>query len=626
MISSKNIRFHAPSNTYIIPKNSVVDQNISVNGNIIVGPGCRFWKNIKADGNVQFGKGCVVEGDLKANQVVVGSFSKIKGSLIAESDVILLQNSAVRFVESKSAITVMPECLVGYANGSTLQVIGKAEIKKIGTITKVTVRADTVAEIEDEFKDSENDLENKDSEIIIDGDIGPALKAESDISKEEDFKNKSFDEENIADCNHIGIENNTVRESDSYSSSTPLFQVEPSPLKHETAVEKSTDFDESLNVEILEQSDKKSEPLSFLPSLKKPQEPVNVPADETEEVEIMGEVERPFSNNAVLQTVETPFGTIVVGEHSLPPANKTDENAFASLIENSEEEAPERQKQTPQTNKKPGHSNSQTKADKTFAWPTFEPQPTKKTGKEEAETQSKSNTQESAPQTNMPRGQESAPQTNMPRGQESAPQTNIPHRQESNVSLNSRIQYEELPNKRRENLKSASGDFNFQKSIQNFVQNFVHNQNRSQNSDSKLIFEEIGKAPSKSKKDAAFGKQEFKKEFDFKGTQNERHGTGQLGTGDRVKQHEAGQLGIGQFETGDRIKQHEAGQLGIGQFETGDRIEQQKAGQNIFSKSEEQLKTRTDDYRSKDIEKSKVWYEDRYQEIKPRKKEYPPYI
>lgn len=61
-------------------------------------------------------------------------------------------------------------------------------------------------------------------------------------------------------------------------------------------------------------------------------------------------------------------------------------------------------------------------------------------------------------------------------------------------------------------------------------------------------------------------------------------------------------------------------------FKTTSDFEQHKTEPEVFTKSEEQIKTKTNENVSTDIEKSRVWYEDRYQELKPRKKDYPPYI
>jgi len=81
MISSKNIRFHTPSNTYVIPKNSFFDENVVINGNVIVGSGTHFWKNIKINGNIQFGKGNVAEGNVDADNVIIGPRSRIMGTV-----------------------------------------------------------------------------------------------------------------------------------------------------------------------------------------------------------------------------------------------------------------------------------------------------------------------------------------------------------------------------------------------------------------------------------------------------------------------------------------------------------------------------------------------------------------
>ena len=299
MISSKNIRFHTPSNTYIIPKNSVVDQNITVKGNVIAGSGVRFWKNVKIDGNIQLGKSCIVEGNLKANKIIIGSHSKVKGNIEADTEVSLFQNAIVNSIESSGGITIMQGCTVGYANGSTLTVIGKADIRKIGPITKVTVRADTVAEMEEE----ECEKEFAEEEFIDEKFGAPDVGNESENDESE---------------NELDDRANSIK----------------------SAVQSEED-----NVEMIDEADASS-PKSFTVSAfagAQADHVVSVPADESDEVEIVGETDDSNASEGemISETIETPFGRIAVGGK---PASKgsvkepLSDEQFASVTEVSKEE------------------------------------------------------------------------------------------------------------------------------------------------------------------------------------------------------------------------------------------------------------------------------------------------
>ncbi|WNY23885.1 hypothetical protein MmiHf6_12080 [Methanimicrococcus hongohii] len=356
MISSKNIRFHSPSNTYIIPKNSIIDQNVTVKGNVIAGPGVRFWKNIKVNGNIQLGKGCLVEGNLTADKIIIGSRSKIKGNIKADSDVSLFQNVIVNSVESGGNITIMPECVVGYANSSTLTVIGKADIKKIGVITKVTVRANTVAELEKEDeKDEENgnEYENGNEKEITD--YIKDIKGIQDIKGAQDVKNTQTVSEELIFENNISDEikaesieshinkNESVSRANSPDSqplSTPAFPMETASENIQLGTE--TDLQsEEFDVEIIDETDESS-PKSFTVSAfagSQTDRPVSVPTAESDEVEIVGETGDDIDSESetIPQTVETPFGTIVVGEKPVSRRN---------IRENSRENSKESAKNT----------------------------------------------------------------------------------------------------------------------------------------------------------------------------------------------------------------------------------------------------------------------------------------
>ncbi|MBZ3936163.1 hypothetical protein [Methanimicrococcus blatticola] len=411
MISSKNIRFHSPSNTYIIPKNSVLDQNVAVNGNVIVGPGTRFWKNVKVDGNVQLGKGCIVEGHLKANQIIIGSRSKIKGNITADSDISLFQNVTVNSIESGGNITIMPGCSVGYANGNTLSVIGKAEIKKIGVITKVTVRANTVAELEDEPEsESENKSENKSENIVSDSGFVVDQIDFSDsndfqeISENFIFEDNKTDETKINSDNTYNNENKVGNEENLKSENTPTFPVEQTNETIQLDAETSANSEKS-DAEIIDETDENS-PKSFTVSEfseSSADRPITVPTDESAEVEIVTESDDSDSDSnadTVFQTVETPFGTIVVGEQpkssGVNAANtpnsannsvnnsanaaslKPSDNQFASVMESTRDEQQADFEAEMKIKSAPADRKSE------FKWPAFEAKRMPKTEKKEA--------------------------------------------------------------------------------------------------------------------------------------------------------------------------------------------------------------------------------------------------
>lgn len=310
MISSKNIRFHAPSDTYIIPKNSLFEENVAINGNVIVGSGVRFWKSIKIDGNIQLGKGCTVEGNIKADNIIIGSRSKIKGNVSALGDVSVFQNAAVRSIESGGTILITEGCIIGYADGRKLEVIGRADIQKIGVITKVTVRADNVAAMEEDEEDLENTAEEnlitapetvnilkKESvavEIVSDRaeDVEIMEKIDEKTDESIEVSGTKFSENNLSDENFSMPISEDKNKTDIRSDTTKNSSTTP-PLRVEKTIENRS----------------------------QPAVNSTVPEDEMSDVEILSAAEskepaRP-SGAGRQKTIETPFGIVSIDDYAV---------------------------------------------------------------------------------------------------------------------------------------------------------------------------------------------------------------------------------------------------------------------------------------------------------------------
>lgn len=575
MISSKNIRFHAPSNTYIIPKNSVIDQNVAVKGNLIVGSGSRFWKNIKVDGIIQFGKGCLVEGNLRAGQVIFGSRSKIKGNIIADADVTLLQNSIVRSAETKGNITIMPGCFVGYANGSTLQVIGKAEIKKIGVITKVTVRADTIIGLKDEPKEAEDlefiigdqiqindndEIQNISEELIFENG--------NENNNEDNNEDKKIDDKILISENDYKNKINTESDANSFSQNTPAFQLEQMPDNQETGPENNIKSDESLNVEIIDETDENSSQTfsfsEFKTSAK--DQPVNVPTDETDEVEIVLETidsNSDNSNGMIPKTVETPFGTIVVGEQPAPAkAGKSESdknNQFASVTEISKEEQ-QADYEAELCSKKPAAESKSVSAPKSFV------------------PESKSSVSESKSASELKPVQESNPVE--PKSKPAWPP------------------FEPHPIKKKTNAFAAAGQperkeapaANRTASAANYT---AHSANRPAASGNQIQYEEVK-------------------------IQNTPKPANPAGT-------DPASLNADSNNTNQKVVFEEVSQTAPKTKTPADSYTKSETKPEMKSTEKQEIKPETEHSRE-EIERSKAWYEERHHQNRPKKKEYPPYI
>ena len=282
--SSQNIRYHSPSNTYIISKKSYFDQDVFINGNAMVGPGAHFWKNVKISGNAQFGKGCVIEGRLETENALIGSQSVVKGPICASGDISLFQNVTVQSIESGGNVVIMEGCTADYINGKKLEIIGKAQVKKIGSITKMTVKADNMS--------SSNDSDEKNAEF---SESETSLECVSEIE--------------------INTENNDGTEE---APSPQVNDLQTPSLPMENARD---------DAEFMTRSHPKP----------KISEIASVPQDEILDVELTTCDTGVEENNPDLQTIETPFGKIVVGDNSKTPSvsESTPSSASKSQISSS---------------------------------------------------------------------------------------------------------------------------------------------------------------------------------------------------------------------------------------------------------------------------------------------------
>ena len=280
--SSQSIRYHSPSDTYIISKKSYYEKDILINGNVMVGPGVHFWKNVKIKGNAQFGKGCVIEGCLNAENVLLGSQSVVKGPIHVSGDISLFQNVTVQSIECGSSVILMEGCTADYINSKRLEIIGKAQVKKIGSITKKTVKADNLSCRNDS---EEQDIEFSELEIL------PERVSELEILLEH-VSELEILPEHVSEI-EISDENN------SHPQITPLQQISDQ-LTPQFPVENTKDDAEFI--------------INGYPKPKL-SEIAAVPQDEMLDVELIS-YDEAEDETLKFQTIETPFGTVVVGDNS----------------------------------------------------------------------------------------------------------------------------------------------------------------------------------------------------------------------------------------------------------------------------------------------------------------------
>ncbi|HIH74797.1 MAG TPA: polymer-forming cytoskeletal protein [Methanosarcina sp.] len=137
------IKYHPRSNTYVIEKRSFFEEDIMLDGNVIVGQDVKFWKNLTVTGKLELGKGSITQGNVKAKSALVCAAAKILGSIETVSELVLLDKARVNIAACEGDIRVRPGCSLGSVKaGGTLELVGKVAVKKVEPLTKVIIRAE----------------------------------------------------------------------------------------------------------------------------------------------------------------------------------------------------------------------------------------------------------------------------------------------------------------------------------------------------------------------------------------------------------------------------------------------------------------------------------------------------
>jgi cytoskeletal protein CcmA (bactofilin family) len=137
------VKYHPRSETYVIEKGAFFEENIIINGNVIVGQEVNIWGDLTVTGRLELGKGSAVRGNVKARSALVCAAAKIQGNIETVSELILLDRARVNAAACQGDIRVRPGCTIGSVKaGGTLELIGKASVKRVEPLTKVIIRAE----------------------------------------------------------------------------------------------------------------------------------------------------------------------------------------------------------------------------------------------------------------------------------------------------------------------------------------------------------------------------------------------------------------------------------------------------------------------------------------------------
>lgn len=109
-MEGSSIRAHVESNTLIIGKNSNYIRPINYRANLIAGMNSRLLERVSIDGDLVLSKGAQAMGDVKANNVILGPWTVIRGNLTVKGDLLALDHSRVLGkVTCKGSAVIRPD-------------------------------------------------------------------------------------------------------------------------------------------------------------------------------------------------------------------------------------------------------------------------------------------------------------------------------------------------------------------------------------------------------------------------------------------------------------------------------------------------------------------------------------
>lgn len=137
------IKYHPRSNTYIIKKRAFLEEDLVLDGNVIVGQEVKFWKNLTVSGRLELGKGSIVQGNVKAGSALICAAAKVLGNVETVSELVLLDRARINTAVCKGDIRARPGCFLGLVKAEgTLELVGKVNVRKVEPLTKVIIRAE----------------------------------------------------------------------------------------------------------------------------------------------------------------------------------------------------------------------------------------------------------------------------------------------------------------------------------------------------------------------------------------------------------------------------------------------------------------------------------------------------
>jgi cytoskeletal protein CcmA (bactofilin family) len=85
--------------TFFAKSGSYFEGNVKIDGDFVVPARTHFWGKLHVDGNLELGPRSTVTLDVRCRSAIIGSQSRIKGPVVADGDVTVLDHAAVHSIE-----------------------------------------------------------------------------------------------------------------------------------------------------------------------------------------------------------------------------------------------------------------------------------------------------------------------------------------------------------------------------------------------------------------------------------------------------------------------------------------------------------------------------------------------
>ncbi|MDO8874183.1 MAG: polymer-forming cytoskeletal protein [Methanoregula sp.] len=119
-------------NIFFAQKGAYFEGNVKIDGDFIVPAHTHFWGRLTVTGTLELGPRSSVALDISCWNAIIGSQSRIKGPIVAQGDVTILDHAAVHSVKAGGKVILRTGVHVGdVTSEDTIIVHGKIKSGKL---------------------------------------------------------------------------------------------------------------------------------------------------------------------------------------------------------------------------------------------------------------------------------------------------------------------------------------------------------------------------------------------------------------------------------------------------------------------------------------------------------------